>query len=73
MAERWYDFGIYELRSEDGSCLVCQRPKSEKPMVFKNDPFCSDHCRKVLSGELTPSKKELTTMRRDIVEVLGYL
>lgn len=50
-------------------CRVCARGL-DRPMVFRNEPFCSDHCRKVISGEIAPTLEELGLMEQSLFDEL---
>lgn len=52
-------------------CPVCWKTDDLRPMCFQSEPWCSDHCRKVILGEVAPSPKELTIMPTWLIERLG--
>lgn len=52
-------------------CRVCGKEEGEKAMVFKNEPFCSDDHRKVITGEKDPTTAEWASMEKSLYEELG--
>lgn len=38
----------------DDYCHVCGKDQKERPAIYRGEIWCSDHCRKVLSGERSP-------------------
>lgn len=52
-------------------CRVCGRKPEDTPIVFKNEPYCSDDHRKVITGEKAPKDNEWATMDRALFERLG--
>lgn len=54
-------------------CRVCETPDSEKPMVFRGEPYCSDDHRKVIIGELKPTGDEWVYMDQDLYMELQAL
>lgn len=39
-------------------CPVCETPESEQPTIFRDGKGCSDLCRKVHRGDLTPEQAD---------------
>lgn len=40
-------------RTPTKKCHNCHKPESEWPTIFKGGAWCSDDCRKIISGEVT--------------------
>lgn len=52
------------------NCKVCGRPEGEKPSIFRNEPFCSDNCRKVMVGEEMPNWTQWANMDLELLDPL---
>lgn len=54
-------------------CEIDGTPPEDTPMVFKDEPWCSDHCRKVCIGETEPTPKEWASMTPKRFERLNFV
>lgn len=51
-------------------CLICGAGQADRPAINRNEPHCSEVCRKKLDGELPLWPKDLVSIDRSI---LGWL
>lgn len=47
----------------DKNCAVCGASQEKRPAIFRNEDYCCDLCRKVISGEVGPKEYEEKTGR----------
>lgn len=44
------------FRADKKSCHACGMEDSAKPMCFRGEIWCSDTCKKVLTGQISPDE-----------------
>lgn len=48
----------------DKNCAVCGASQKNRPAIFRNEDYCCDLCRKVLTGE--KSAEEVLEKKRNL-------
>lgn len=51
-------------------CEVCSTGYYDKPMAFRGENWCSDNHRKVMMGEIAPTRAEWDTMSFELMKAL---
>lgn len=63
-----------EERKDYGKvCSICQTTPQDTAIVYKNELWCSDHCRKVVIGEVRPTDKEWASMDNERYRRLAWV